>query len=403
MNCHSLAAALMVTGLLCLLMPGAVAAEPLWTHPASTSGELSGVVISADGSTVVAGGDQLVSLSRDGMKRWTGWSGTRLVISSDGNRLLTLRDQTIRMIDGTGTMLWSDSLGVPVSDIDMTPDASLVLAGGGSRVRVMNGTGTGFRYNHTIYVSRLRFLSGGNDIVFVSKLGVQRSNLTLLMEWEDLNVTQDMVEAPDGGSFFVTVTNNRVRKYTADGEYLWDSRLPGGNALGFALSGDGSTIVVGRDDNTLMVLDTDGNVLWSDKAANWITSVAVSRDGNTIAAGSIDRTLLVYDRAGNRLGSFTAKYPFRARSVAVSVDGSLIAATDGSAVYGFSRDQFTLPAPPAPSPMVVTETTGSPPPAATTAASSPAVPATATPKAAPAAGVALLSPGILLLLRQRKP
>ncbi|MDD1684456.1 MAG: PQQ-binding-like beta-propeller repeat protein [Methanoregula sp.] len=384
-------------------MPAVSAIEPLWTHDASTSGELSGVVISADGSTIVAGGDQLVSLSRDGKKRWTGWSGNRLVISSDGNYLLTTRDQTIRMIDSSGTMLWDESLGVPVSDIDMVPNASLVIAGGGSRVRVMEGSGAAIRYNHTIYISHLRLLSGGDQVVFTSKIGVQRSNLTLLMEWEDTNMTQDLVEVPADGSFFVTVTNNRVRKYTAEGDLKWDRKLPGGNALAFALSRDGSTIVVGRDDNTITALDSKGNELFSDRAGHWITSVAVSDDGNTIACGSIDKTLLVYERDGTKLGSFAAANPIKARSVAVSADGSLIAATDGSTVYGFSRDQFTrLPAP-APSPMVVQDETTVPPPSATaTAAPPPPAPsATATPKAALPLSVTLLAPGILLLLRPR--
>ena len=405
MNCHSLVTFCGLLFLLSLLVPAVSAIEPLWTHAASTSGELSGVVISADGSTIVAGGDQLVALSRDGNKRWTGWSGTRLVISRDGNYLLTTRDQTVRMIDGSGTMLWDESLGVPVSDIDMTPDASLVIAGGGSRVRVINGSGTGFRYNTTIYVSHLRLLSGGDEIVFTSKLGVQRSNLTLLMEWEDTNVTQDLVDVPADGSFFVTVTNNRVRKYTADGELKWDLRLPGGNALAFALSRDNSTIVVGRDDNTITALDSKGTVLWSDQAGHWITSVSVSDDGNTIAAGSIDKTLLVYDRAGTKLGSFTAANPIRARSVAVSADGSFIAATDGSTVYGFSRDQFTRPATPAPSPMVVQDETTVPPSSAIATATPPppAPSATATPKASLLLSVTLLAPGILFLLRPWDP
>lgn len=326
-----------------LLLPAAGAVDPLWTERATTRGELSGVVISADGSTIVAGGDQLIALTPDGQKLWTGWSGARLAISSNGTYILTSRDQTVRLISGSGTMLWDVSLGDNVADMDMTPDASLIAAGGGSRVRIINASGAGFRQNITIPVNHLRLLPGGDKLVITTKNGVQTSNLTLFSEWADANVTQDFVEVAADGSSFVTVTNNRVRLYTGNGDLKWDRALPGGNALGFAYSRDGSTIVIGRDDNTVQALDHNGTLVWTARASHWITSVAVSDDGNTIAAGSMDKTLSIYDRDGTKLGSFTAQEPIQVRSVAVSGDGSVIAAVDASAVYGFSRSQFTQP------------------------------------------------------------
>lgn len=402
MNRNSLLVLCVAIVLSGFFLPAVSATGPLWTYTASIKGELSGIVISGDGSTIVAGGDQLIALSRDGIKRWNGWSGTGLAISYDGNRVLSTRDQTFRMIDGTGAMVWDESLGVPVRDIDMTPDASVVLACGGSRVRLMEGSGTGIRYNSSIPVSHCRFLSGGNQIVFTSKNGVQTSNQTLLIEWGDENMTQDLVEVPAYGSVIVTVTNNRVRQYDEYGELAWEQKLPGGNALAFAVSRDGSTIVVGRDDRTLTVMDSKkGAVLWTKQDAGWVTSVAVSDDGNTIVAGTIDRVVTVYDHGGIKLGSFTAKEPIRARSVAVSGDGSLIAAVDASTVYGFSRDQFTRPATPEPTPMVVSDVTSRPPAPITTALlpPSPVPVTTATPKASLPPAVLLLAWIIALLFR----
>jgi WD40 repeat protein len=326
-----------------LLMPGVSAMDPRWTWAGPPSGELSCVVISADGSTIVAGGDQLIALSRDGRKLWSGWSGSHLAISRDGNYIVTSRDQTVRMISGTGTMLWDTSLGVPVTDLSMTPDAALIAASGGDRVRVINGTGDGFRQNTSVLVRHVRLFPDGNRLVITTPTGIQTSNLTLFSEWTDTNVTQDYVEVAADGSSYVTVTNNRVRFYNRSGTLLWDRALPGGNALDFAYSRDGSTIVVGRDDNTIEVLDRDGTLLWTERASYWVTSVAVSDDGNTIAAGSFDKSLSVYTRAGTKLGSSTASNPIKSHSVAVSGDGSVIVAVDGSAVYGFSRSQFTVP------------------------------------------------------------
>jgi len=135
---------LILSGLIvlaCLPVPVASAVAPLWTVEATTSGELSTVAISADGSTIVAGGDQLIALSRDGRKRWTGWSGSPLAVSRDGNFILTSRGQTVRMISGSGTMLWDEYLETQVKEVAMTPDASLIAAGGANRLRLIEPVG----------------------------------------------------------------------------------------------------------------------------------------------------------------------------------------------------------------------------------------------------------------------
>jgi WD40 repeat protein len=401
MNCQNRLILIGMIIMACLLVPAVSAVEPLWTVAATTRGELSTVVISADGSTIIAGGDQLIALTRDGTKLWTGWSGSRLVISQDGKYLLTARDQNARMISGTGTMLWDQWLEAPVTDLSMTPNASLIAAGGANRLRLISPSGSGIRQNVTMPVlNHFRLFPDGRQIVITSTRGIHTSNLTFFSEWTDANVTQDYVEVAGDGTSFVTVTNNRVRFYTRDGQLEWERALPGGNAMGFAYSRDGSTIVVGRDDNTVTVLNRDGNLLWTAQAAGWVTSVAVSDDGNTIVAGSMDRTISVYDRAGTKLGAATAKSQIKSGSVAVSGDGSVIAATDGSAVYGFSRSQFTQPATtmPTTAPAVTTPAPATTPVTLTYAAVT--TPAT-TPKAAlfPAIPFGAL---ILFVLRSRK-
>jgi len=401
MNCRCLVIPFALVFLACLLLPVVSATDPLWTEKATTSGELSCVVISADGSTVVAGGDQLIAFSRDGRKLWTGWSGSPLAISRDGNYIVSPRDQTVRLLSGSGSMIWDQSLEVTVNDVDMTPDAVVIAAGGGSRVKLINGTGAGIKLNATIPVNHIRLFPKRDGVVITSKDGVQTSNLTLYSEWTDFTVAQDFVEVAADGTTFVTVTNNRVRQYARNGSLQWERALPGGNALGFAYSRDGSTIVVGRDDNTLEVLDRSGNPLWTGHATYWVSSVAVSDDGNTIVAGSMDRTLSVYDRTGTKLGSFTAAEPIKTRSVAVSGDGSVIAAVDASDVYGFSRSQFTQPVTTVTTALPVAETTPAPTAPVVPSASAPAP--TATPQAALPVAIPLLGLGIFLLCRSPKP
>jgi WD40 repeat protein len=400
MNGHRFVILCCIGILISVLLPAASAVDPLWIQAPTTSGELSCVVISQDGSTIVAGGDQLLALSRDGRKLFTGWSGSPLVISRDGNYILTYRDQTFRLFSNSGTLLWDMSLGDYITEVTMTPDASLIAAGGGNRIRVVNRAGTGIRQNTSIPVNHIRFFPAdnparffpeGTGIVITTKNSIQTSNLTLLSGWTDTNMTQDFVEIAADGSSFVSVTNNRIRLYTRDGTMKWERSLPGGNALASAYSRDGSTIVIGKDDNRVQVLDHNGTLLWTAQAANWITSVAVSDDGNTIAAGSMDKTISVYDRAGVKLGSYTARNAIRSHSVAMSGDGSVITAVDESALYVFSRSQFSGPAPAE----VTTTVTPSVSPTTFAATPSPLVP---TPAGTPQACISLVVPLVVLLL-----
>lgn len=402
MNGHGLVMLCSVVILATVLVPVASAVDPLWTHAAAPSRELSCVGISEDGSTIVAGGDQLIALSREGRKLWTGWSGSPLVISRNGNYILTARDRTVRLFSGSGTLLWDMSLEDPVTEVTMTPDVSLIAAGSGNIVRLINASGFGFRQNTTLPASRIRFFPEGDRVIITTKNGIQTSNLTLLSEWTDTNATQDLLEVAGDGSSFVTVTNNRIRFYSRGGSLLWDRALPGGNALAFAYSRDGSTLVIGRDDNSVSVLDQNGTLLWTAGASHWITSVAVSGDGNTIAAGSMDRSLSVYDRAGTKLGSSFLENPVKTRSVAVSGDGSVIAAVDASGVYGFLRSEFTRHPPtaavtttaaPSPVSMVTTlagYTTASPVPPTSMGPSAETTPQSDLPPAVPLAVLVLL-------------
>jgi WD40 repeat protein len=405
MNCHILMIVCGVIFLACLTVPAAQAADPLWTEGALPGNEITGVVISEDGSTVVAGGDQLIVLSREGKKQWTGWSGNLLAISRDGSYIVTSQAQTVRLFTGNGIMLWDQSIGVPVTDLSITPDASLIAVSGGNTVRTIYNSGTSLGSNYTAAVNHIAISPIKDQVIVTTVTDIQRFNLSIVPEWYDDNATQDLVAMNADGTAFVTVTYNRVRMYHGSGALLWEKTIPGGNALALGYSRDGSIIVLGRDDNTVQALDRTGTLLWTAPAANWVTSVAVSDNGSTIAAGSMDKNLYIYDLKGTRLETFTATTPLRSHSVAMSGDGSLIVAVDDSTVYGFSRTQLTRP-------VTTTALTTAAPPGtkmplpATTVPVTPSqgeVPATTgTPRAALPLEVPLMALGLLLLVRSWK-
>jgi len=360
------------------------------------------VVVSADGSTVVAGGDQLIAVSRDGKKRWSGWSSVLMDISRDGSYIATSQAQTVRLFSGSGTQIWTQSLDTPVTDLSMSPDGAYIVASSTGIVRTFYNSGMGLGSNATPMVNHIKISPNKDQIIITTAKDLRRVNLSIVPEWYDTNSTQDLVDISADGTLFVTATYNRIRLYYGSGALVWDRTITGGNTLALAYSRDGSTIVTGRDDRTVRVLDKNGTLLWTATTGDWVTSVAVSDDGSTVLAGSRDKNLYGYDKSGNLLGTFTATAPIQSHSVGVSGDGSVIAVVDTSAVYGFSRSQFT------PAPVVTTlqtpvtiVTVTTPLPVTTSATPTPVPPTSATTKAGISLMIPLLSLVILVFWSKR--
>jgi WD40 repeat protein len=337
---------LLILVLSCILIPAGLAAGPLWIVPSSPGEELSTVAISHDGSTIVAGGGQLIAISRDGTKLWSGWSGTTLGLSRDGRYIVTFQGQTVRLFARQGTMLWDQPLGNGVADVSISPDAQIIAAGGGNTVQSWYNSGAGLGKNVTETVHHIRLSPVKDQVIVTTAKALRSFNVSFVPNWYDDTISPGIVEISGDGTGIVIPNGNHVRMYHGSGTLLWDRSFPGGNIISLAYSDDGSTIVAGRDDTTFLVFDRDGTLLVTGHAGAWVTSVGVSDDGSTIATGSIDNQVRIFNRQGEQLLAYQTKSPIRSRSVAVSGDGSLIVAVDLSNVYGFSGSRFTVPAAP---------------------------------------------------------
>ncbi len=400
--------------LLALAAPALGAVTPEWIVPATAGSDLSGVVVSADGRTIIAGGSQLFSLTTEGQQRWAGWSGTSVAVSHNGDYVLSSQGEVLRLLSARGDLIWDRSMDITVTDVAMAPDASVIAATGGGRVRLLTFAGEGIAANTTMAVNHIRVFPRGDRILITTNRDVRITNQTLLPVWADTNMSQDLVELSGDGDFFVTATDNRIRLYTGIGNLSWEHRFSGGNAKALAFARDGSTIVAGMDDGTVHVLNRAGTVLFSAPAEGWVTSAAVSDDGNTIVFGGMEKKVYVYNHAGTKLGSFTTKSPISAGSLAVTPDGSLIIAVDDTAVYGLGRSSFA----PAPSAEATLQET-TPEPAATfvtpvstattlrRTTTRPQLPtpypvSTATEEAPLPVILSLLAPGLLFLILRRR-
>jgi WD40 repeat protein len=331
--------------LTCITITVAQAVEPLWIVNTSPGLELKTVSISADGSLIVAGGDQLVGISRDGKKLWAGWDGELVEINRDGKYVLTSQGTFVRLFDSNGASLWDQTFQDSVTDISITPDGLMIAAGSGSFVKSWYNSGAGLGSNTTNRIKHLRISPAKDQIVVTTGNALRSFNLSYVPFWTDDEVSPDLVEMSADGTYLVTASGNWIWYHHGSGKRIWEKHIQGGSILSLAFSRDGSIIVAGQDDNTITVLDINSNVLWTAQAGNWVTSVGVSDNGSVIVAGSMDKNLYVFDRKGTLLGTFQAAGVFKSRSVGISGDGSRIVAVDGTNVYGFSGSQFSRPAP----------------------------------------------------------
>ena len=77
--------------LFCIIITGVQAVESLWIVNTTPGLVMTSVAISEDGSMIVAGGDQLIGISREGKKLWAGWDGELVEINRNGKYILTSR------------------------------------------------------------------------------------------------------------------------------------------------------------------------------------------------------------------------------------------------------------------------------------------------------------------------
>jgi WD40 repeat protein len=331
--------------LTCITITVAQAVEPLWIVNTSPGLELKTVSISADGSLIVAGGDQLVGITREGKKLWAGWDGELVEINRDGKYILTSQGPFIRLFDSAGASLWDQRFPDTVTDISITPDGLMIAAGSGTDVKSWYNSGAGLGSNTTSRIKHLRISPTKDQIVVTTGNALRSFNVSYVPFWTDDEVSPDLIEMSADGTHLVTASGNWIWYHHGSGNRIWEKHIQGGSILSLAFSRDGSIIVAGQDDNTITVLDSDGNILWTAQTGNWVTSVRVSDNGSVIVAGSMDKNLYVFDRKGTPLGTFQASGVFKSRSVGISGDGSRIVAADGINVYGFSRSQFSRPPP----------------------------------------------------------
>lgn len=120
--------------------------------------------------------------------------------------------------------------------------------------------------------------------------------------------------------------------FNGDGSQRWKKDLSA-SIWGLALSADGSTIAAGTSAKELLLLDSQGNLLFKEKVRGigwyaWVWDASLSADGEIVAAGAADKHLRIFQKNGTTLARHKTQADVFA--TAVSADGRIIAAGDSS-------------------------------------------------------------------------
>lgn len=333
---------LVIAGFLLMMsLTGIVTAAGLahtWKERPTADTSFSGVMFSADGSVVFAGGDQMLVRSWNGDTRWGGRSGTLAVMSTDGNYVISGISNHIQMLANNGSELWVRNTIAPVRAVAISANGSLIISADNSgSIRSWGVNDESWGAAQTDLVKRVAISPSGSNVVVTSEDGLKYFTPFLDQVWTDnkSGSLDSFIEISADGSTIITSGDNRVSSHTSSGKLTWRKDITSEPITDMACSDDCSTIVLGSQDGTVRVLNQLGMEQWKFSASSWINGVGVSRDGSVIAAGTLDRNLYILNKGGQILAQTKTDTSIQKQSVAVSRDGKRIAVADLGALYGF--------------------------------------------------------------------
>ncbi|MEH2208671.1 MAG: caspase family protein [Nostoc sp.] len=266
-------------------------------------GIVNSVAISADGQTIVSGGeDGMVWLwNRQGLplaELLRGHEGivNSVAISADG--------QTIVSGSSDGTMRLWNLQGLPLAEL---------LRG------------------HESYVNSVAISADGQTIVSGSSDGTVRLwNRQSLSLTESFRSHQGHVSSVAISAYGQTIvsggSDGTLRLWNLQGLPLAELRGHEGIVNSVAISADGQTIVSVGDDGTLRLWNLQGLPLAEPLRGHegGVNSVAISTDGQTIVSGGSDGTVRLWNRQGLPLAEPLRGHEGWVNSVAISADGQTI-------------------------------------------------------------------------------
>jgi len=309
-----------------------------WKERPAGDGSFSGVLISSNGSTVYAGGNQILVRSWDGEKRWGGLSGTYATMSADGSRVISAVDNSIRVFDNNGQEIWTRNEGAPFRAVAVSNDGSLIIgADNNGYIHSYKTKGERWGRNKTDLVKKIAVSPSKSLVVVISDMGLKFFSSDMEQIWEDNRTgsLDSFIAFSTDSSTVFTSGDTMVSSFLNNGDLIWRKDVTKSAIIDMVCSEDCTSIVLGSQDGNVWNLNKQGDIRWKYPAGSWINGVGISGDGSVIAAGALDGTIYILDKDGNLLTKTKTDTLIQQRSVAVSRDGKKIVVADLGALYGF--------------------------------------------------------------------
>jgi WD40 repeat protein len=205
--------------------------------------------------------------------------------------------------------------------------------------------------NDEDYNPLITFFGEDNRIIGLSRDQVRIYN-NALASLDAYEITTSSIPTamilPQSGEFIIFNDGQRIRcvDNLENGTELWSRPIPGPVSI-IASTPGGYPIIIGTNTGYIDTFNLAGDRLWNyssnpqKKQSSGITGIAVSNDGKIIATGTFDGKIIWFDSNGDILGSYSAKDYIR--HIAVSSDGSTTIATGDEAIYAFSSASLQSP------------------------------------------------------------
>ncbi|MCP6761962.1 MAG: hypothetical protein NHB32_25150 [Fischerella sp. CENA71] len=305
--------------------------------------QISSVAISADGQRIVSWGfDHTVRLwSRNGKQLAEFRSDQEplnsLAISADGRTIVTGgHDGTVRLWDSNGKLL-NELKGHKgkINSVAISTDGRTIVSGGeDGTVRLWSSNGKQLENFDRLYKSGVisvaisadgqSIVSGGHDGMLWF-LDINRKELTG-MKTDQGDIISVAISA-DGQSIVSGGYNGTARLWGSNRKRLAEFRGNKSFVTSVAISADGQSIVSGGGDGTVRLWDSSVNqfseLIGHQGSESKESKVAISTNKGTIVSGGSDGTVRLWSSNGKQFAEFRSRQSF-VTSVAISADGQSI-------------------------------------------------------------------------------
>lgn len=333
------------------------AIEPDWKF-SDEKITIGNVVVSPDGSSVIAATGKVLLLSRDGTILAKEPYGEIISQSGNGNIIVSSYSSVVattiyvfkKSTDGAGIPVlkkqWETTLANKIDDFAVSGKGDrIALTAGGVGVQVYEGdTGKLVGYSDA-YSSQIALSERGNVIAGISfveglKIYTSRGALYKKLDVDLAGQTTDFLMGSNG-NIVVFNTGPFIMAYNiTSGSELWKKRSSGDVTM-IAMTPSGNRIIAGTGNGAVECYDINGTLNWvylidnSTGSGHAVTAVALSGDGSDIIAGTDYGQVLFLGPDGNLLGLYD-EGRHSIHHVAIASDGSLAVAAEEHRMIGFT-------------------------------------------------------------------